>query len=627
MRRPVALTEALLADIAARLAADKPVRRVLPGWGRIAIERRLPFLVVYRRPPGEADDGTERLAVGTASYLLLDGSPERRQDGDRLIEVVATTMKEAFGAVLVIELWSGGAGEGRPDAPGYRICHRQSDGLDDVTAELALSLGESRILGVDPAISIHTPNRIARKGAQQLLTAKRQRSIGATLLGIEVRPVYRAPDSHELYPSVLRQMRRRVTIAVDRAVHRFTEAHTTARPATYQALRRKAFTKALTQIDFELAEIGSSFDVLLQVTPVNIEEQWHEFRRRRYARAPRFRYRPLSFDPGRMKHRLWAVRPERVEDPTFMYLFRGVQRQIDRQLSLVSEVERPEFVHTSLQLHGGVERALLGLARTILEQPRCEGGRGEPLDAAQFEALVRSEIMAYREERPGFGFMPRIRDDLYAGLMVSHGHVFIGAHASIPALRADALIQHEVGTHVVTFHNGARQPLRLLSVGLPGYDELQEGLGVLGEYLVGGLDAERLRTLAARVVAVAQMLDGAEFVDVYRGLVEREFSRHAAFTITTRVFRGGGLAKDAMYLRGFSAALDYLAGGCDVANLYIGKYAVSHVPVIEELLLRKVLVSPDVLPRYLLRDDVRSRLDRVRSGVCISDLAKEVTKR
>ena len=78
----------------------------------------------------------------------------------------------------------------------------------------------------------------------------------------------------------------------------------------------------------------------------------------------------------------------------------------------------------------------------------------------------------------------------------------IGRETRIAERRAEALLQHEVGTHLVTYFNGSSQPLRLLQVGLSGYDALQEGLAVLSEYLVGGLSEARMRTLAARVIAV-----------------------------------------------------------------------------------------------------------------------------
>ena len=102
--------------------------------------------------------------------------------------------------------------------------------------------------------------------------------------------------------------------------------------------------------------------------------------------------------------------------------------------------------------------------------------------------------------------------------MVSFGRLLIPEAAAFRADRVEPLLHHEVGTHVVTSQNGARQPLRLLTIGLPGYDETQEGLAVLAEYLTGELDPRRLRVLAARVVAVGKMLDGAGFLEIFESL-------------------------------------------------------------------------------------------------------------
>ena len=66
--------------------------------------------------------------------------------------------------------------------------------------------------------------------------------------------------------------------------------------------------------------------------------------------------------------------------------------------------------------------------------------------------------------------------------MVSNGDVLlIGPEPGCRPARAEALLHHEVGTHVVTHVNGAHQPLQVLAVGLAGHDETQEGLAVLAE--------------------------------------------------------------------------------------------------------------------------------------------------
>ena len=56
-----------------------------------------------------------------------------------------------------------------------------------------------------------------------------------------------------------------------------------------------------------------------------------------------------------------------------------------------------------------------------------------------------------------------------------------------------------------------------------------------------------------------------------------------------RVFRGGGLTKDAIYLRGLLQLLAHLARGGALEPLLVGKIALDHVPLVEELVLREVL--------------------------------------
>ena len=120
--------------------------------------------------------------------------------------------------------------------------------------------------------------------------------------------------------------------------------------------------------------------------------------------------------------------------------------------------------------------------------------------------------------------------------MVSFGKLLIPATACFREDRIEPLIQHEIGTHVLTYRNGDSQPLKLMAVGLPSYEETQEGLAVLAEYVVGGLDPRRMRVLAARVVAAAMMLADADFVEIFRHLTDDHgFAPRTAWSLTSRV--------------------------------------------------------------------------------------------
>jgi hypothetical protein len=66
-----------------------------------------------------------------------------------------------------------------------------------------------------------------------------------------------------------------------------------------------------------------------------------------------------------------------------------------------------------------------------------------------------------------------------------------------------------------------------------------------------------------------------------------------------RVFRSGGLTKDAVYLRGLHELVGYLGAGRSLDTLWLGKMPLSAVPLVDLLHQRGVLTDPLLVPRYL----------------------------
>jgi uncharacterized protein (TIGR02421 family) len=381
-----------------------------------------------------------------------------------------------------------------------------------------------------------------------------------------------------------------------------------------------AVSKAAHDIDAHLASVAHSFDLVAYATPINAEEAWAGFQSSHYERVPEFTYLPQALDIGHLKRLLWSVRPESVDDPALADLFHAVQDHLDREITMLSRVGESDFLALSLQHYGGAEPDLVELAERVLERAVVQAATSETvLDADELCELAAAEVRGYREVAPDFGPLPCVSADTF-GLLVTHGRLMIGEDVRISSAHADSVIQHEVGTHMLTYYNGRAQPLLLLSEGLPGYEETQEGLSVLAEYLTAGLDADRIRTIALRVIAVLALVEGAEFVDAFRLIVERGLSPESAFSIVTRVYRGGGLTKDAVYLRGLAGILVHVGNGGDLNRLFLGKVATAHVPVLEELLTREILVEPRVLPRYLGRSAARERLTGLKDGMTVLQL-------
>ena len=121
----------------------------------------------------------------------------------------------------------------------------------------------------------------------------------------------------------------------------------------------------------------------------------------------------------------------------------------------------------------------------------------------------------------------------------------------------EQLTEHEAFIHTLTSLNGRHQPhLSVLGLGAPRTTRTQEGLATFAEIITGALDISRLRRIALRVVMVKRALDGADFIEVFRGFLDAGQTEIESYRSAARVFRGGDVrggqcfTKDGAYLEG-----------------------------------------------------------------------------
>jgi uncharacterized protein (TIGR02421 family) len=375
-------------------------------------------------------------------------------------------------------------------------------------------------------------------------------------------------------------------------------------------------------VDHALAEIAQSFRFLLDVTPVDADVQRAAFAADATT-APDFAYRELEDDPEVTAEMLKSIDLADVEDPMLAKLLGDKHRELELQVQMLRARTSSDFLPLSLELYGGVSPALRDRAFDLLGRAPVPASDGPSLDATSFSALAETEVEHYRTLEPDIVMHVAVRPDV-AGILVSGHDLLVAETASVHASRADALLQHEVGTHLVTHVNGSHQPVQLLAAGLAGYEETQEGLAILAEFLVGGLSAFRMRQLACRVVAVDRMVAGDTFAEVHGCLMDLGFPQTSAFSTTMRAFRGGGFTKDAIYLRGVLDVVDHLRQGGALDSLWLGKFSLRDLPVVEHLYERGMLVPPRVLPRYLGRPETAARLNQAAELTDIADMIERV---
>ncbi len=626
------ITNQFVEKICERLAENKRVRRSLPVWGRVHIDRQLPFLCIYRKRKNEHDLFSKGLITGEASYLTAIENRNQNKQLAFLVKSIAETLKKSFGSFLIVEVWVSDSGEQNINNLNYngsfKIVRPKKTGILSTIESLEKSLKGIKIRKDRAEVNV-VVSKVAPPGLPALITPFEAEQLGCHIIGIEVSPIYLSEGTSDVFPIIFRKLKQGFARALKNSFFEFTRSNTQLRPPHYQALGRRSMVKAVWEVDEQLAKISNGFDFLLQVTPVYSNRAWSDFKRNNFIKAPQFVYRPLPVDPAMAKRQLFRIPIERIEDPTLAQLFRDKQLELDRKFTMLIDIGTPRFLYGSLQLYGTVSKLLMKTAEEILQKipPRSrDESSGNFVGATEFAARASEKIDDFRKIYPENCCKVLVKDDI-TGLMVSQGNLLVGKQSKIPSVRIDALIAHEVETHLLTYLNGKSQRLQQLYVGFPGYEELQEGLAVLSEYMVEGLTGTRLRLLAARVVSARRLVDGASFAEVFRELNSvYGFERQIAFNITTRIFRGGGLTKDSIYLRGLLRLLEYLKNGGELEPLFVGKISANHVHIIKELQWRKILHPAMLRPAFLGDSNSIQKLNDLKNGLTVLNLIKRRKK-
>ncbi len=584
----------------AALARGIGGRWELPGGGLLVLERPLPFLLIGRLD----DPSAAALSGGVASRLLATADPAHAHAVGALAHDLVTTLAHDTHAMLVLWLGTEPAGEAAA-APTVRLS--PDPRWDSLVTPLAQAFAELRL---DGSALVHLARARPTRGGLSL-PPKLARKVCE--IEIEVPAVYRDAATGALRPMWLLDVARSLATALAAASDAFVD-RCLPRVSPKPRLGASTLDPAAQEADRVLCGADDAFEMLIQLTPANLDAIWARLVETDFGEEPVLRYRPLPFDPMLVKRRVFEAPVEEVDDPLVADLLREKQEELDRMLSLLRD-RGETFLHESEQLYGRADDELLALAESILTLPVTSDSAKPELALDAILERTRGHMLRYQDEEPFFPDEIELRDDMAAGLMVSRGRLLMRSNLSLSASRLDALLEHEVGTHVLTWFNGSAQPLRLLGRGLAGYEALQEGLAVLAEHLAGALDPTRLRVLAARVVAACAASSGASFLEVFHRLHrDHHLSRAAAFQTTVRALRGGGMTKDLVYLRGLCDLAAHLQAGGALAPLYTGKIALAHVPRVAQLEDRGLLAPPRVLPLVLREAGTEAKVAAIRSA-------------
>lgn len=376
-----------------------------------------------------------------------------------------------------------------------------------------------------------------------------------------------------------------------------------------------AVCDAAVRVDRALALMDRQIDWLTRLTPVNIDEIWDGFQASAFRAMPDSEFGDgLEQDAPGLRSELFELPVREIENDLVQALLLEKQRELDRQIELVRMRGKDGFILASLDLFGSVSERLLETALDLLETVPILPADEEDVGVEEVCHAAREAVSAYRQSSSEFKCEVNVDPTPGTSMYVAMGNFHVAYDYRTSRHRVGPLIAHEIGTHAITRHNGQNQPLHTLAGGLSDYDVLQEGLAVLGEYLAGYLPADRLRLLAARVVAAHMAVEEKKGPEIYDCLVEEHGIRSKdAFDTAVRAKRGGGLTKDALYLKGLAELLAYLHHDGEFDILFLGKFALKQLPSLKKLMHEGVLRQPELLPSHCIDDGAIQRLAKART--------------
>ncbi|UUM33029.1 flavohemoglobin expression-modulating QEGLA motif protein [Vibrio japonicus] len=512
-------------------------------------------------------------------------------------EAIIAKLESMHDNVVVFDMHSYNYKRQKSDAPVFNIGSSQIDMERWGTSvhRFCSELGKMELPNITTTAEIDS----VFEGRGYLISHTNAHFDRTLVLPTEVKKVFMEEESGTLFPLVLEALQSGLKEAFSQTSAFLQRKHSKKRRVVKSDMLSSNIEPNLLSVDKQLYQLASKVETLKYVNPSNLNAEFKRFQAAPSRYKPNYRYRQLPIHVNEFKQKLYRLPIENISDPDMRHLYGDMVQKLNDKMDLLTSVGSEAFLYNALRYHGRPDTTDIDNAKFLLYARVLPEEFNEQLSATQ-----ASERMLAASQQMGMKCKVTVSNSLAARAMVSANPptLFVNAKANFTDTEVKRLVEHELGVHMATNYNARCQPLNIFRMGLPGSTLTQEGLAILAEYKSGHLSHERLNTLAIRVLAVDSMLKEQKFYMTYSYLMdELGLEKETAFSLTTRVYRGGGFTKDHLYLKGFLKAL-HTEKSRKLDSLYLGKCSFRYHDLLDELVERGWLKQPIYNPQYEATD-------------------------
>jgi len=507
-----------------------------------------------------------------------------------ILEAIVKVVEDSFKSAIVFDIHSYNYKRIEKDTPTFNIGSAQIDieRWKHIVKRTEKNLNKITLPNVDVRAAIDE----VFQGRGYLISHINAHFDNTLVLPIEVKKVFMDEITGDVYPLVLEGLKGAFKEALADTAAYFGRKHGKKPRVQSSDMLSSILSDEVLAIDKKLFDLCKSIETLNFINPTNIAAQRTKFLKNPNI-APAFKYKQLNINPFKFREQLYKLPVENIEDAHIQQLYKHVIDNLANKIDLLATIGSDDFLYNSLKYYGKPSKIDVANARFILHLNNDE-------ENAQDNMLNAEQATEYFKEIAGNWQLKckvELSNKLVAKAMVNNekAQLLINKSATFDRKELHAFAHHELGIHMLTTLNAKQHDLKVFSLGLPGNTHTQEGIAIYSEYCSGSLTISRLKSIALRVLAVHYMLQHSDFVKTYHALID-EFclAKDTAFTLTTRVYRGGGFTKDYLYLKGFRDILNLAKQG-NIENLLIGKTGINELNIINELVERNMIGEPKPL--------------------------------
>lgn len=352
------------------------------------------------------------------------------------------------------------------------------------------------------------------------------------------------------------------------------------------------------EIDQQLIAIDSKIKLLYHLRPINLEEEKRKFFKDT-TYNPQFEYPQLKFDSVELSEELHKIK---TDDSRLGQIFEEKKQEIFKKIRLLESMDESTFTTISVALYGqpnleDKERCMELLAKIKKEEREPEKMHNAIETKIKFEQVFENYKLS--------NWKVKIKENMVADCVAGKNNsLFIKANAEFSDQRINALVIHEIETHIITAENGKKQPYEIFNRGLANYLITQEGLAMYNVEKLQGISFDENLKALSHVICIYESLNST-FAEVFKKLIALHIPHEQAFRSCVKAKRGfydtsrhGTFTKDYIYYKGYYRIKEFVENGGKIEDLYMGKIDITDI---EKVKFIPGIIAPKILPHWLTK--------------------------